>query len=130
MGRFLQFIFRHISMSTVALLVLSLFEQAALSIATDRKADDQVCVFDIRTTEIFTTHVPASTQGNLRDLDKKIDLALSLHLSRATKRPFQIFTPSINQTLSFVNYNPLFLDIEVKRNYGGQDPAAPGSRQN
>lgn len=60
-----------------------------------------------------------------KGLDKTIDLALGLHLHRKTPPHLHnasTATKSINQTTTFVNYTPLFLNIEVKRSYVGSDP--------
>ncbi|KAF2737239.1 hypothetical protein EJ04DRAFT_510578 [Polyplosphaeria fusca] len=113
--------------SKVAMPMLNLFEHTALGSASLEErgkstSSDSVAAFDIRTTEISSDYVPTSTYPTLRDLDRKIDVALGLRLSRRTLRRLQDEHTSINQTASFVNFTPLFLNIEVKRNYGAQDP--------
>jgi hypothetical protein len=106
----------------VVLQILSIFEHTTRGRASSREADDRIGVFDIRTTEIMSEYVPISNKDSLRDLDKKIDVALGLCLGRQTKKLLQSRVTSINQASTFVNYNPLFLNIEVKRSYGNDDP--------
>lgn len=58
-------------------------------------------------------------------LDRKIDIAVGLHLSERHRKSVQdadTRTKSINQTTTFVHYKPLFLHVEVKRNYQPTDP--------
>ncbi|RMZ66525.1 hypothetical protein GMOD_00001867 [Pyrenophora seminiperda CCB06] len=68
----------------------------------------------------------SSEPGQFNDLDKKIDYAVGLKLSRTARLTLQgapNFIKSINQTASFVNWHPMFLNVEVKRNYVNRDPA-------
>ncbi len=69
---------------------------------------------------------PHSPSSLYRDLNKKIDAAMSLHLRPSEKRILQrgrynttspAFNqpPSINQTSFFTNFSPIFIYIEVKR---------------
>ena len=61
--------------------------------------------------------VMRSINGTMADLNKKIDYALGLQLSRSTIRTFQdatptLITPSINQTASF---HVAIAEVRVKR---------------
>lgn len=63
-----------------------------------------------------------------KELNKRIDCAVGLRLSYAEKYTlgrghFQAFSkPSINQTSTFVNLTPMFINIAVKRSDSNQDP--------
>ncbi|CAI6226015.1 unnamed protein product [Periconia digitata] len=66
--------------------------------------------------------VPFSKDPTLyRDLDKRIDYVVGLDLHRTTLKTLRR-TPSINQTASFANETPIFLNIEVKRRHVARDP--------
>ena len=63
-----------------------------------------------------------------KDLDKRIDSVIGLDLS-STKRDIlaegvysEGSLPSINQTASFVNFVPIFGNVEVKRPDTDEDP--------
>ena len=78
----------------------------------------------------LTPHSPTSLY---RDLNKKIDAAMSLHLRPSEKTilhrgrynttsPPHNQRPSINQTSFFTNFSPMFMHIEVKRPNTDKDP--------
>ena len=80
--------------------------------------------------ESLTPHSPTSLY---RDLNRKIDAAMSLRLWPSEKTTLQrgLYNttsppfsqpPSINQTSSFTNFSPMFTHIEVKRPNTGKDP--------
>ncbi|KAH8724908.1 hypothetical protein GQ44DRAFT_564587, partial [Phaeosphaeriaceae sp. PMI808] len=108
--------------------MLNLLEQLHMFASPSKPlANDRLGVFDVRTVEISPPDlVPQAVKSGLfKDLDKKIDLALGLHLHRKTLPDLHnanTKTKSINQTTTFVNYTALFLNIEVKRSYAGSDP--------
>ena len=76
---------------------------------------------------------PHSPNSLYRDLNKKIDAAMSLHLRpsektilkrgryNTTSSPYNQ-PPSINQTSFFTNFSPMFIYIEVKRPNTDKDP--------
>jgi hypothetical protein len=82
------------------------------------------------TTEISPSSMcPYSEDPSLfRDLDKRIDYAIGLRLSPQERDLLQRGQfaadgqPSINQTSSFANFTPLFVNIEVKRRHVDKDP--------
>jgi hypothetical protein len=63
-----------------------------------------------------------------KDLNKRIDCAIGLRLPTVERKVlergrYQAFSqPSINQTSTFVNMVPMFLNIEVKRSHSNHDP--------
>jgi hypothetical protein len=62
-----------------------------------------------------------------RNLDKRIDYVVGLDLHRNTLKTLRrtkycTAAPSINQTASFANETPIFLNIEVKRRHVARDP--------
>ena len=62
-----------------------------------------------------------------KDLDKRIDAAIGLDLPLKKREALKsgVFSdgiPSINQTASFVNFIPMFLNVEVKRPNTNRDP--------
>ena len=72
---------------------------------------------------------PVSSDSVFRDLDKRIDWAIGLHISPEHKALLERglyltpdALPSINQTSSFVNFVPMFLNVEVKLPYTDKDP--------
>ena len=74
-----------------------------------------------------STLCPTSSDSVFKDLDKRIDAAIGLNLS--SKKRESLITgvysegiPSINQTTSFVNFIPMFANIEVKRPNTDRDP--------
>jgi hypothetical protein len=56
-----------------------------------------------------------SADGTMVELNKKIDYAVGLHLSIDAVRTLQDVKKSINQTITFLNHTPVFLNVEVKR---------------
>jgi hypothetical protein len=72
--------------------------------------------------------VPFSKDPMLyRDLDKRIDYVVGLDLDRTTLKTLRrsiycTSAPSINQTTSFANETPMFLNVEVKRRHVARDP--------
>lgn len=75
-----------------------------------------------------STLCPTSSESLFKDLDKRIDAAIGLDLS-STKHAIlaggvysEGSLPSINQTASFVNFTPMFVNIEVKRQNTDRDP--------
>ncbi|KAF2007577.1 hypothetical protein P154DRAFT_517251 [Amniculicola lignicola CBS 123094] len=88
-----------------------------------------IAVLDVTATEISPAElVPFSKDPALyRDLDKRIDYVVGLDLHRATlqtlhRTKYCTVAPSINQTASFANETPIFLNIEVKRQHVARDP--------
>ena len=82
------------------------------------------------TTEIAPVDLnPTSDKPELfKDLIKKINFAVGLELSDDTLdtlRSADTFSPSINQTQSFISYHPIFLNVEVKKAYQAKDPVIP-----
>lgn len=79
--------------------------------------------------EISPTHLcPYSSSSFYPDLDKRIDYAIGLSLSPSTLEILQNATynttiKSINQTSTFCNFIPMFVNIEVKRRHVVKDPA-------
>jgi hypothetical protein len=63
-----------------------------------------------------------SADGVMADLNKKIDYAVGLDLSPEAVRALQDAQKSINQTASFMNYTPMFLNVEVKRYASARNP--------
>jgi hypothetical protein len=62
-----------------------------------------------------------------RDLDKRIYYVVGLDVHRTTLKTLRrtnycTTAPSINQTASFANETPIFLNLEVKRRHIGRDP--------
>jgi hypothetical protein len=63
-----------------------------------------------------------------KDLNQRIDFAIGLRLSKTEKvilhrgRFLALSELSINQTSTFVNMIPMFINIEVKRSHSNQDP--------
>jgi hypothetical protein len=64
-----------------------------------------------------------------KTLNKKVDYAFGLELSDEDRRLLEGMTyivedstPSINQTATFTNLSPLFLNVEVKRQVTNVDP--------
>ena len=62
-----------------------------------------------------------------KDLDKRIDAAFGLNLPVAKREILEkgLYCegiPSINQTASFVNFVPMFANVEVKRPNTNRDP--------
>jgi hypothetical protein len=72
--------------------------------------------------------VPFSKDPALyRDLDKRIDYVVGLDLNRTALKTLRrtkycTTAPSINQTASFANETPIFLNLEVKRRHVARDP--------
>lgn len=71
---------------------------------------------------------PTHAESLFKDLDKRIDAAIGLHLSGIKRKTLSngVFCegtlPSINQTESFVNFLPMFANIEVKKSNTDRDP--------
>ncbi|KAF2817691.1 uncharacterized protein BDZ99DRAFT_505308 [Mytilinidion resinicola] len=89
----------------------------------------KVAVLDVTPTEISPVElVPFSKDPALyHDLDKRIDYVVGLDLHRTTLKTLRCIkycttVPSINQTASFANETPIFLNIEVKRRHVARDP--------
>ncbi|KAH8731699.1 hypothetical protein GQ44DRAFT_697900 [Phaeosphaeriaceae sp. PMI808] len=89
----------------------------------------RIAVLDVTPTEISPAElVPFSKDPALyRDLDKRIDYVVGLDLHRTTLKTLRrtkycTTAPSINQTASFANETPIFLNIEVKRRHVARDP--------
>lgn len=78
---------------------------------------------------ISPTHLcPYSSTSMYPDLDKRIDYAIGLYPSYSTLRKlrsatYNTVTKSVNQTSSFCNFIPMFVNVEVKRKHVGKDPA-------
>lgn len=66
-----------------------------------------------------------------KDFDKRVDCAVGLRISEAERFILQRgqysegCEPSINQTSSFVNMTPMFINIEVKQFNSAKDPMIP-----
>lgn len=79
--------------------------------------------------KISPTHLcPYSNISINRDLDKRIDYAIGLSLSDSTLSSLQgatynTSTHSINQTSTFCNFIPIFVNVEVKKRHVATDPA-------
>src|SRR3954452_24358573 len=79
--------------------------------------------------EISPTHLcPYSSTSLYSDLDKRIDYAIGLSLSLSTLRTLRKATyntviKSVNQTSTFCNFIPMFVNVEVKKRHVGKDPA-------
>ncbi|PVH91536.1 hypothetical protein DM02DRAFT_647288 [Periconia macrospinosa] len=91
--------------------------------------DSKIAVLDVTPTEISPIKlVPFSKDPALyRGLDKRIDYVVGLDLHQTTLKMLRhtkycTTTPSINQTASFANETPIFLNIEVKRRHVARDP--------
>jgi hypothetical protein len=56
-----------------------------------------------------------SADSTIVDLNKKINYAVRLDLSVKAIRTLQDAKTSINQTTTFINHTPMFLNIEVKQ---------------
>ena len=74
-----------------------------------------------------STLCPTSPDSFFKSLDKRIDTALGLNLSLQKRETlvsgiYAEGVSSINQTASFVNFVPMFLNIEVKRPNTDRDP--------
>ncbi|KAF1973459.1 hypothetical protein BU23DRAFT_589476 [Bimuria novae-zelandiae CBS 107.79] len=89
----------------------------------------KIAVLDVTPTEISPAElVPFSKDPTLyRDLDRRIDYVVGLDLHRTTLKTLRrtkycTAVPSINQTASFANETPIFLNIEVKRRHVARDP--------
>ncbi|CBX98975.1 hypothetical protein IAQ61_007417 [Plenodomus lingam] len=89
----------------------------------------RIAVLDVTPIEISPAElVPFSKDPVLyRDLDKRIDYVVGLDLHRTTLKTLRrtkycTAAPSINQTASFANETPIFLNIEVKRRHVARDP--------
>lgn len=63
-----------------------------------------------------------SADGTMADLNKKIDYAVGLNLSLTAVRTLQDVKKSINQTATFINHTPIFLNVEVKRYASARNP--------
>lgn len=71
---------------------------------------------------------PYSTEDIFKNLDKRIDCAIGLKLSAPDRGTLKrgVYqadrVSSINQTSSFVNFIPMFGNLEIKRPHTGRDP--------
>ena len=75
------------------------------------------------TSEISPSHLcMLSADGTMADLNKKIDYAVGLDLSLEAVRTLQDAKKSINQTATFMNHTPMFLNVEVKRYASARNP--------
>jgi hypothetical protein len=63
-----------------------------------------------------------SADYTMADLNKKIDYAVGLRLPLKAVRSLQDAQKSINQTASFMNHTPMFLNVEVKRYASARNP--------
>lgn len=63
-----------------------------------------------------------SADGGMADLNKKIDYAVGLDLSLESVRTLNDVQKSINQTASFMNHTPMFLNVEVNRYASARNP--------
>ncbi|KAL9632467.1 MAG: hypothetical protein Q9164_005303 [Protoblastenia rupestris] len=87
-------------------------------------------VLDISYVNVSPSNLCTYDEDNyFSDLAKKIDMAMGLHPSsaecrqlRRAKFNYKNSVPSINQTSSFVNMTPMFLNIEVKMPNTDKDP--------
>lgn len=71
---------------------------------------------------------PYSSTSLYPDLNKCINYAIGLFLLLSTLQTLQnatynTITKSVNQTSTFYNFIPMFVNIEVKRRHMGKDPA-------
>ena len=79
--------------------------------------------------EISPTHLcPYSSTSIYRDLDKRIDYAIGLFTSNSTLKKleqanYKTVTKSVNQTSTFCNFIPMFVNVEVKKSHVATDPA-------
>ena len=74
-----------------------------------------------------STLCPTSSDSLFKDLDKRIDAAIGLNLPSEKRSILEtgVYTegvPSINQTASFVNFIPMFANVEIKRPNTDRDP--------
>lgn len=80
-------------------------------------------------TKISPAHLcPYSSSSVSRDLYKRIDYAIGLSPSDSTLSTLQgatyrTVTESINQTATFCNFVPMFVNVEVKKRHVATDPA-------
>ncbi|KAF2789344.1 hypothetical protein K505DRAFT_341340 [Melanomma pulvis-pyrius CBS 109.77] len=118
----------------VILPVLNSLETLPFGVPSSPTANDKIGVFDMRAVEMSPDCEPENTlpAAHFKDLDRKIDLVVGLHLHHATKsalcraqaKAYECSKP-INQASTLVHQNPLFLSIAVKRTCGGADPMVP-----
>jgi hypothetical protein len=78
--------------------------------------------------EISPSHLcPYSSTSLYPDLDKRIDYAVGLSPSLSTLRTlrnatYNTVTKSVNQTSTFCNFIPMFVNVDVKKKHVGKDP--------
>ena len=96
------------------------------------KTDLSIRILDRTTVQMCDSLTPFCPDSLYRDLNKKIDAAMSLHIRYSEKSilrygryntMLQFNQPrSINQTSFFTNFSPTFIYIEVKRPNTDKDP--------
>jgi len=116
-------------MSVVVGPILHLIRKLSIFQDKDRNSNEKITVMDITSIEISPSHLcPYSSTSLYPDLDKRIDYAIGLFPSRSTLRTLRDATyntviKSVNQTSTFCNFIPMFVNVEVKKRHVGKDPA-------
>ncbi|KAI4122519.1 MAG: hypothetical protein LQ338_005777, partial [Usnochroma carphineum] len=96
----------------------------------DKSQAPRLAVVSLKTSEIKPTSLISTSDSDLfKALNKKIDLALGLHLfqfqqEELQKRKYRLQPayPSINQVQSYFHLTPLIVNMEVKKKYQNRDP--------
>jgi len=116
-------------MSVVVGPILHLIRRLSAFQDKEKASNKNITVMDITPVEISPAYLcPYSTTSFYPDLDKRIDYAIGLSPSHQTLRKLRNATyntvnKSINQTSTFCNFVPMFVNVEVKRRHVGKDPA-------
>ncbi|KAI4168393.1 MAG: hypothetical protein LQ346_009050, partial [Caloplaca aetnensis] len=96
----------------------------------DKSQAPRLAVVNLKTSEIKPTSLISTSDEDLfKALNKKIDLAIGLHLLQYQQRELQKrkyrlrpTSPSINQVQSYFHLTPMITNIEVKKKYQNRDP--------
>ncbi|KAH0552947.1 hypothetical protein GP486_006857 [Trichoglossum hirsutum] len=116
-------------MSAVVGPILHLIRKLSIFHDKDKNSNENVTVMDITSIDISPSHLcPYSNTSLYLDLDKRIDYAIGLFPSRSTLRTLRNATyntaiKSVNQTSTFCNFIPVFINVEIKKKHVGKDPA-------
>ncbi|KAL9024540.1 MAG: hypothetical protein Q9196_006445 [Gyalolechia fulgens] len=96
----------------------------------DKSQAPRLAVINLKTSEIKPTSLISTCDADLfKALNKKIDLAIGLHLLQYQQRELQTRKyhlqptyPSINQVQSYFHLTPMIVNMEVKKKYQNRDP--------
>ncbi|KAI9764630.1 MAG: hypothetical protein M1840_008127 [Geoglossum simile] len=109
--------------------ILHLIRKLSIFQNKDKDLNKSITVIDITAIEISPSDLcPYSSISLYRNLDKRIDYAIGLSPSHSTLRKlrnatYNTVTKSVNQTSTFCNFIPMFINVEVKKKHVGKDPA-------